>query len=90
MTASAPESDSAAYVAALIMLYLELPETPLSASLQDHRQARRLHDRGIPLQLVESSLLLGSLRRLVRPPAQNRQFLAIAKRRRGIYVDIGS
>src|SRR6266567_7636409 len=67
MTASAPESDSAAYVAAVIMLYVELPETPLSASLQDHRQARRLHDRGIPLQLVESALLLGSLRRLVRP-----------------------
>ena len=67
MTASAPESDSTAYVAAVIMLYVELPETPLSASLQDHRQACRLHDRGIPLQLVESALLLGSLRRLVRP-----------------------
>jgi hypothetical protein len=67
MTASAPESDSAAYVAAVVMAYLELPETPLSASLQDHRQARRLHDRGIPLQLVESALLLGSLRRLIRP-----------------------
>jgi hypothetical protein len=67
MTASEPESDSATYLAAVIMLYVELPETPLSASLQDHRQARRLHDRSIPLQIVESALLLGSLRRLVRP-----------------------
>ena len=66
MTASAPESDSAAYVSAVLMAYVELPETPLSASLQDHRQARRLHDRGIPLRIVESALLLGSLRRLVR------------------------
>jgi hypothetical protein len=37
-----------------------------SANLQDHRQARRLHDRGIPLDIVESALLLGSLRRLIR------------------------
>ncbi len=67
MTAAAPESDSAAYVAAVVMAYVELPETPLSASLQDHRQARRLHDRGIPLRIVQSALLLASLRRLVRP-----------------------
>ncbi|MGH9612436.1 MAG: hypothetical protein ACRD4P_05090 [Bryobacteraceae bacterium] len=67
MTASVPESDAAAYVAAVVMAYIELPETPLSASLPDHRQARRLHDRGIPLRIVESALLLGSLRRLVRP-----------------------
>jgi hypothetical protein len=67
MTASAPESDSAAYVAAVVMAYVEMPETPLSANLQDHRQARRLYDRGIPLHIVESALLLGSLRRLVRP-----------------------
>jgi hypothetical protein len=67
MTVSAPESDSAAYVAAVIMLYVELPETPLSASLQDRRQARRLQDAGVPLQIVESALLLGSLRRLIRP-----------------------
>jgi hypothetical protein len=67
MIASAPESGSAAYVAAVVIAYIELPETPLSASLQDHRQARRLHDRGIPLRTVESALLLGSLRRLIRP-----------------------
>ncbi len=67
MTASVPDSDATAYMSSVILLYVELPETPLSASLQDHRQARRLHDRGVPLQIVESALLLGSLRRLVRP-----------------------
>lgn len=67
MTAPTPDPDSAAYVAAVVMAYVELPETPLSANLQDHRQARRLHDRGIPLDIVESALLLGSLRRLIRP-----------------------
>jgi len=66
MTA-APESEVNAYVAAVVMAYVELPETPLSANIQDHRQARRLHDRGIPLRIVESALLLASLRRLVRP-----------------------
>lgn len=59
--------DAAAYVAAVLVLYVELPDTPLRASVQDQRQARRLHDRGIPLRLVESALLLASLRRLVRP-----------------------
>jgi hypothetical protein len=67
MTAPAPESQMNAYVAAVVMAYVELPETPLSASLQDHRQARRLYDRGIPLRIVESALLLASLRRLIRP-----------------------
>ena len=61
------DSDSAAYMAAVVLSYVELPETPLSASIQDRRLARNLHDRGIPLQLVESAMLLASLRRLVRP-----------------------
>jgi hypothetical protein len=67
MTTAAPEPDSTAYIAAVILLYIELPETPLSATPQDHRYARTLHDRGVPLQLVESALLLASLRRLIRP-----------------------
>ena len=60
-----PDSDPTAYVAAIILCYLELPETPISATLQDHRLARRWHEQGIPLQLAESALLLASLRRLV-------------------------
>jgi hypothetical protein len=62
-----PNSDPATYVAAVLILYVELPETPLRASVQDQWQARRLHDRGVPLPVVESALLLASLRRLVRP-----------------------
>jgi hypothetical protein len=67
MNPPVPDSDSAAYVADVLILYVELPETPLRASIQDQWQARRLHDRGIPLSLVESALLLASLRRLIRP-----------------------
>jgi hypothetical protein len=67
MTAAGSVPDSALYVSAVILLYLELPETQLSANLQDHAQARRLHDRGISLALVESAFLLASLRRLARP-----------------------
>ena len=64
-----PDSDAdwSAYVAAVTILYVELPETPLRASVQDQMQARRLFARGIPLRLVETALLLASLRRLVRP-----------------------
>ena len=59
--------DATSYVPAVLALYLELPETPLRASAQDHRWARQLHGRGVPLHLVESAFLLASLRRLVRP-----------------------
>jgi hypothetical protein len=55
------------YVATIIACYLELPETPISASLQDHCLARRWHDYGVPQELAQSALLLGSLRRLTRP-----------------------
>jgi hypothetical protein len=54
-------------VADVLLLYVDLPETPLRASVQDQCRARRLYDRGVPLRLVESALLLASLRRLVRP-----------------------
>ncbi len=67
MNPPAPETDPAAYVTSVLLLYVELPDTPLRASMQDQWQARRLHDRGISLRLVESALLLASLRRLVRP-----------------------
>jgi hypothetical protein len=60
-------SDPVAYVAAVVTLYIELPDTPLRASISDQWLARRLHDDGVPLQLVETALLLGSLRRLIRP-----------------------
>ena len=56
-----------AYVAAVLMLYADLPDTPLRPSPQDQSLARRLHQQAVPLGLVESALLLGSLRRLIRP-----------------------
>ena len=66
MTPPAPHSP-ASYVAAVLILYVELPETPMRASVQDQWQARRLSDRSVPLRVVESALLLASLRRLIRP-----------------------
>ena len=52
MNTPALESDPASYVAAILILYVDLPETPLRASVQDHWQARRLHDRGVSLRLL--------------------------------------
>jgi hypothetical protein len=56
-----------AYVAAVLMLYVDLPDTPLRHGPRDHNLARQLYDQGVPISLVESALLLGSLRRLMRP-----------------------
>ena len=67
MSAAANSSDPANYVAAVVSAYVELPDTPLRARTQDIACARRLHDDGVPLPVVESALLLASLRRIVRP-----------------------
>jgi hypothetical protein len=56
-----------AYVAAILTLYVDLPDTPLRASAQDQGLARKLYQQAVPLSLVESALLLASLRRLFRP-----------------------
>ncbi len=60
-------ADPTAYIAAVLTLYVDLPETPLRASVSDQRLARRFHDDGVPLHAVETALMLGSLRRLIRP-----------------------
>jgi hypothetical protein len=60
-------ADPAAYIAAVLTLYVDLPDTPLRASVSDQWLARRFHDDGVPLHAVETALLLGSLRRLIRP-----------------------
>ena len=62
-----PESNPALYVSAVLTLFADLPDTPLRASASDQWLARRFHDDGVPLQVVEAALLLGSLRRLIRP-----------------------
>ena len=62
-----PSSNPALYVAAVLALYADLPDTPLRASVPDQRQARIWFDRGVPLEVVETALLLACLRRMVRP-----------------------
>jgi hypothetical protein len=56
-----------AYVAAVLTVYLDLPDTPLRPSPVDQSLASRLHQQALPLSLVESALLLATLRRLSRP-----------------------
>lgn len=56
-----------AYVTAVLMLYLDLPDTPMRTSPADEALARKLHEQGVALSLVEAALLLASLRRLTRP-----------------------
>ena len=62
-----PISNPALYVAAVLTLYLDLPDTPLRTSVPDQRQARSWFDCGIPFEIVETALLLAALRRKSRP-----------------------
>jgi hypothetical protein len=62
-----PASNPALYTSTVLTLYVDLPDTPLRASTQDQRLAHRLYETRIPLSLVETALLLASLRRLCRP-----------------------
>ena len=67
MNAIDSATEPVAYVSAVLALYLDLPDTPFRASFQDRSVARGFHERHIPLRVVESALLLASLRRLIRP-----------------------
>jgi hypothetical protein len=62
-----PESNAALYAATVLNLYLDLPDTPLRASIQDQRLAQRLFETGVPLAVIEAAFLLASLRRHCRP-----------------------
>jgi hypothetical protein len=68
MTGRAPRIDPDAYIAAVLQMYLELPETPPRAGPYDRRIALDLCERRIALPTVEAAMLLASLRRLGRPP----------------------
>ena len=58
---------TASYVASVVTLYLEMPDTPMRVSASDQWLARHFYQDGVPLETVETALLLGSLRRLIRP-----------------------
>ena len=62
-----PESNPALYVSSVLTLYVDLPDTPLRANIQDQRQARGWFERQVPLSVVETAFLLASLRRMTRP-----------------------
>ncbi|HQN19119.1 MAG TPA: hypothetical protein PKV86_08270 [Syntrophobacteraceae bacterium] len=68
MISTNPQENVEEYAAAALKLYLHLPETPLKASSNDRQTAANLHDRGIRLEIIESALLLASIRRLSRLP----------------------
>lgn len=57
----------AAFVAAVLNLYLDLPDTPLRYNSSDQQLAQLLHQQKVPLPLIEAAFLLASLRRLSRP-----------------------
>lgn len=61
-------SEAQEYVAAVLALYLQLPETPLYANSNDRRTAAALRARGVKLSVVESAFVLASVRRLQRAP----------------------
>src|SRR2546429_5698575 len=62
------DDDAEQYVRTVLNLYQQLPETPALPSSRDRFHAHQLQQRGLPLTLIETAFLLGSLRRLLRPP----------------------
>ena len=54
-----PSTNPALYVNAVLTLYVDLPDTPLRASVPDQRLARIWFDRGVPLEVVETALIAG-------------------------------
>lgn len=62
------EGDAEQYVHTVLSLYQQLPETPALPSSRDRLHAHQLQQRGLSLTVIETAFLLGSLRRLLRPP----------------------
>jgi hypothetical protein len=57
------------YVRTVLNLYIQLPHTRPPARLRDRALAAHFFDRQIPIDIVETALLLGSARRIFRHPA---------------------
>ena len=68
MSLTLPQHDPDVYVLAVLGLYLDLPDTPSRASPLDEVWARHFFKRNIPFEVIETALLLGSLRRRDRSP----------------------
>ena len=68
MSLTAPPDTPEFYVMAVLTFYIELPDTPTGAIPLDEAWARLFFQRRIPLAVIESALLLGSLRRRARLP----------------------
>jgi hypothetical protein len=56
------------YVTWVIHAYLHLPDTPHRPRDHDHHLAAQLHQRGVPVAIIEAAFLLATLRRIHRPP----------------------
>lgn len=50
---------STAYVTAVVTLYMDMPDTPMRVSASDQWLARHFYQDGVPLETVETALLLG-------------------------------
>ena len=57
------------YVRTVLNLYVQLPDTSPPVRLRDRALADHFFDRQIPIDIVETALLLGSARRIFCRPA---------------------
>jgi hypothetical protein len=56
------------FLDAVLAAYTDMPETPVKPTAGDRKTAQGLLAKGVPLRTVRTALVLGSLRRLGRPP----------------------
>jgi hypothetical protein len=68
MNSSSQAIETYAYIEAVLSTYTDMPETPMKAAASDRKTARELLERAVPLPTVQTALVLGSVRRLGRPP----------------------
>jgi len=66
MTAQNPQTTDNGYIDSVIKIYINLPDTPVKPSPNDRSTAHSFLSQGVPLHIVESALLLASVRRLAR------------------------
>ena len=60
------QNNDARYVHTVLKMYVGLPETPTRPRPQDRKLAQELFMQGIEVSIVETALLLASVRRLAR------------------------